>query len=237
VLRKLTAPAEAVIIVHRPIRDLDPPLGRQSGAPSPDPWDHVAMPAPNDVDLAPLQNLSGRLCATVLGIEDRHRTMATPCAGWDLSALVDHVTGGNWFTIRILNGWSTDDAMNETMKLFEGTGATSEQAVSSVAEQLTAFGQVGVLDRIHHHVAGDLTGREVLRLRLHDLIVHTWDLDQTLAPPASIPPDLVRWGLSELAGDDSLAARHFDLATASTTEVSEPAEAAYLHRFGRQIIP
>ena len=56
---------------------------------------------------------------------------------------------------------------------------------------------------------------------LHDLIVHSWDIDHTLDPPASIPTDLVRWGLDELADNDSLTRKHFDLAMAPIPEGAE----------------
>ncbi len=41
-----------------------------------------------------------RLCAS---LDDRW-DLPTPCSEWNLGQLVDHVTGGNWFTIEILNG-------------------------------------------------------------------------------------------------------------------------------------
>ncbi|MGI9615084.1 MAG: maleylpyruvate isomerase N-terminal domain-containing protein [Acidimicrobiales bacterium] len=190
----------------------------------------------SDVDLAALGSLSSRLAGVLGTIEDRHWAMATPCADWDFVALVDHVTGGNWFTSQILDGRSAEDAMNNTIELFGDTNATKEQAVSSVSGQLSAFRQAGALERTCHHAAGDLTGRQVLRLRLHDLIVHSWDIDHTLDPPASIPTDLVRWGLDELADNDSLTSKHFDLATVPIPEGAdddEDAEAAYLRCFGR----
>lgn len=65
-----------------------------------------------------------------------------------------------------------------------------------------------------------------------DLIVHTWDIEETLGPPADVPDDLVRWGLAELADGESLTARHFGLA-GKPPERSVDDAAAYLGCFGR----
>ena len=184
-------------------------------------------------DLAALTSTTDQLSTALDSIEDHHWSLATPCTDWDVAALVDHVTGGNWFTIRILAGNSADEAMADTMKQFGGNGVTREEAVSSVNDQLIAFSQPGVLDRHWNHVAGDLTGAQVLRLRLHDLIIHTWDIEQTLDPPAALPSALVRWGLGELADDESLTSKHFELASTPGPDASRDPGAVYLSSFGR----
>ncbi len=122
--------------------------------------------------------------------------------------------------------------MAETIELFGNKPTTSDRAVGSVDEVLTAFQQPGVLDRTCHHVAGDLTGRQALRLRLHDLIVHTWDVSQTISPPAALPDDVLSWAVAELADGQSLAATHFGLAEIPTVDNDE-AGTNYLSRFGR----
>ena len=191
------------------------------------------MTSTQDPDLDALISLSGHLSAALRAILDLELTLPTPCSDWDLAALVDHVTGGNWFTGQILGGHTADEAMTNTMELFGGRSATPEEVASSVNEQLTAFKKASVLDRTWHHVAGDLTGRQILRLRLHDLIVHTWDIEQTIDPPASLPADLLRWGLAELSDQESLTPAHFDLTTIPRAGANEDAEVSYLRSFGR----
>lgn len=191
------------------------------------------MTTENDPDLAALEKLSGELSAALRSITDDQWSLATPCTDWDLTALVDHVTGGNWFTRWIFGGISADEAMTRTMEQFSGGSATSEQATSSVADQLTVFTRPGVLGNTWNHVVGDLTGCQVLRLRLHDLIVHTWDIGQTVDAPAVLPNDLVNWGIEELADEASLTAKHFQLESIPASEAGENAATIYLRRFGR----
>ncbi len=162
-----------------------------------------------DSDVAVLALAGQRFVASIerIGGEDWQRP--TPCAEWDVQALVDHVVGGNWFTTLILGGHDADEAMNRTMARFGGGGADGGQASASIVEQQAAFDQPGILDRHAHHVAGELTGRAIIRLRLHDLIAHTWDLDESLGNDSTIPDSLVRWGLDELARADSLTTTFF----------------------------
>jgi hypothetical protein len=117
----------------------------------------------------------------------------------------------------------------------EGVGRT-EAAARSLREQLEAFGRAGALERRCHHVAGELAGAQVLRLRVHDLIVHGWDLAQALHPPAAVPPDLVRWAVAELSGPASLTAGHFAIAPADLAGGPGPDQGrALLAAFGRPV--
>lgn len=158
--------------------------------------------------------------------------MQTPCADWNLDALIDHVTGGNWFTIEILGGESADVALTMTMERFTRGSASWEAASSAVAAQLASFSRRGVLDMTHDHVVGELTGRQILRLRLHDLIIHSWDIDATVGAVATVAPELSAWGLAELSDPDSLTAEHFGL-TITETHPGVGAEATYLQLMGR----
>lgn len=135
----------------------------------------------------------------------------TPCSEWTLRDLTEHVTGGNRFTIRILSGDTSEDAMAAAQRSFAGDHDTRRSLEASTFELEDRFLAPGALDQTCHHVNGDLSGYEVLRLRLHDLIIHTWDAAQALqATTFEIPPELVSWALADITAD-TLAARHFDL--------------------------
>ena len=172
-----------------------------------------------------------RLCAS---LDDRW-DLPTPCSEWNLGQLVDHVTGGNWFTIEILNGETADAALAAARSRFDDKHDRRVGAVSSVRDQLDAFVQRGALDRRCQHVSVELSGAEVLRLRLHDIIIHSWDIAQTVSPPASVSDALTSWALTELAMPDSLAARHFGLESAGPRRQSEPPQTALLAAFGRSV--
>lgn len=191
------------------------------------------MSSTGDVDLAALETVTEKISASVRAVSPDQRHAPTPCSEWDLTALVDHLTGGNWFTVAVLAGERAEDAMAIAMKRFGGRSATGEEALHSLTEQLIAFRRTEVLDRTWNHVVGDASGCTILRLRLHDLIVHSWDIQEALRPGASVPEELVRWGLGELRDAGSSTAQHFGLVDQPAAQSATEDWITYLQVFGR----
>jgi len=183
-------------------------------------------------DLALLARVSSDFELLCTSIRDPQWSLPTPCAEWNLEQLVDHVIGGNRFTIRILAGESADAAMAETVRSFDERHETPAAALESINEQLLAFDEAGVLDGIFHHVAGELTGREVLRIRLHELIIHSWDIAQALDPRAFIRDEFVAWSFGEICKPESNTAELFALDTGALE--GERSERALLAAFRRK---
>ncbi len=176
--------------------------------------------------------MTDQLSFSLSKIRDDDWTRPTPCEDWDIRALVDHVVGGNWFTTKILAGATADDALAATVANFADGAPTVDLATHSMNEQLHAFKQPGMAERTLHHVAGDLTGRQVLRLRLHDLIVHSWDLERSLDPSFVLSDELADWGLHELTDPTSSAVEYF-MVTPQTGSGFPVAAHRYLQAFGR----
>lgn len=189
-----------------------------------------------DPDIAALSTVTEYLSDQLATIRANQWGLATPCDDWDLRALVDHVAGGNWFTLAVLSGATADESLTRARQHFAYGSPTAQQAADSAAEQHVAFQAPDVLDRTWHHVAGDLTGGEILRLRLHDLIVHAWDVNQSLETFAKLPEELALWGLAEIAASQSLAVRHFEIDPSQLDKDNDPA-LAYLALFNRQPTP
>lgn len=187
----------------------------------------------DDVDLVALTSVTSILAASVSSIESDQWRSATPCAEWTVTALIDHITGGNWFTLAVLAGKQAKDAIAATVRLFGDTSATCEVAVQSLKDQAYAFCRPRVLDQTWNHIAGDISGRQILRLRLHDLIVHSWDVQETLPPGAALASDLVQWGFDHLCREDPLAVKHFQLASPAAARLPSDGAAGYLRLFGR----
>lgn len=187
-----------------------------------------------DPDLQALQTVTGNLVAFVASIDVNEWDSTTPCSDWKLSALVDHITGGNWFTLMVVAGMGAEEAMTKTMARFVDVPVTNETAIQSLKDQEAAFQQTKVLDRVWNHIAGDLSGRQILRLRLHDLIVHSWDVEQSLRREAPLDITLASWGLDDLAREDSLAAEHFGSGDSAQARLdnTDPTH-RYLRVFGR----
>lgn len=190
--------------------------------------------ATDDADLEALQTATRDLASALAGVGESDWGLSTPCADWSLRDLVDHVAGGNWYTIRILAGDTSEDALAAAMASFGGEPPSAATAVQSAVDQFEAFESAEALDNSWNHVAGELPGRQILRLRLHDVIVHTWDINEARRPPASIPKSLAEWGLGELENPGSLMSQHFNIPPApGGRPLSDDASAVYLRAFGR----
>ncbi|MEU4242205.1 TIGR03086 family metal-binding protein [Actinoplanes sp. NPDC026619] len=106
--------------------------------------------------------------------------LPTPCAGWDLSALVTHMT--------------------DQHRIFASAARGEEvPAVRTYAEAadlvLAAFAGPGVLDRpfvlpeIHPTIT--FPGRQAIGFHLVDYVVHGWDVAAALGVPFRPAPDVL----------------------------------------------
>lgn len=181
------------------------------------------------VDLDMLQRSNDWLIEAVGFADQTSLDHPTPCADWDVAELLDHITGGNRFSVNILAGMSADDALRVTRESFAPDHNPLARVIESAEAQLLVFSGEGVLQGSYDHVAGVLTGRQVLRLRIHDVCIHIWDLLQAVNPKKGLDPVYVRWARDELSRSDSLAARHMATRFSQPTKPSE-----LLLAFGRR---
>lgn len=184
-------------------------------------------------DLEALARVNRAFVDACMAIQDRQWNLPTPCSDWTLRQLVDHVIGGNRFTILILGGASGQDALAAAVASFDREDNAISSAAISASEQLKAFRSPGVLDAACHHLDAVLTGREILRIRIHELIVHTWDILETIGPPALIHPESINWAIGELDRPDSLTIERFGLTPLAAPLDRQTGQEALLAAFGR----
>ena len=182
-------------------------------------------------DLAALARISTTFVDACTSILYHQWNLATPCSEWTLLQLVDHVIGGNRFTISILNGASGQDALAAALAEFELDQERISSAATSANKQVRAFQSPGVLDAACSHLDAVLSGRQVLRIRTHELIIHTWDIMETIDPPALIQPASVNWAIDELGRPDSLTIERFGLVPAPSP--LNASQETLLQAFGR----
>ncbi|MCR6483715.1 TIGR03086 family metal-binding protein [Amycolatopsis sp. OK19-0408] len=116
----------------------------------------------------------------------------TPCADWDVRALVNHMTRGNLNYIGLLAG-----ATREEFLARRDADALGDDPVGAYTESVRAcaraFAEAGALDRVVDYPLGELTGRRALAVRTADSVVHTWDLARALGADDTLDPALVAW--------------------------------------------
>lgn len=115
-----------------------------------------------------------------LALVDGRWTEPTPCAEWDVRWLCAHVVGGNRFAVLILGGATADDALSQVMAMRHLGERPVADLRAGAAEMRAGFAAPGAGHRTVSHLVGDLTGQAFLRLRIYDVLLHTWDLARAL---------------------------------------------------------
>ncbi len=106
-------------------------------------------------------------------------TDETPCADWDVRALVNHVVNELLWVPPLLNGKTAEEVGDQ----FDGDVLGSDPLLawqSAAAEVLVAVLHPGALDRITHLSFGDCPGSEYLGQVTSDVIIHSWDLARAI---------------------------------------------------------
>jgi uncharacterized protein (TIGR03086 family) len=114
----------------------------------------------------------------------------TPCEGWDVRQLVNHVAGENAWVLPLLDG-RTIAEVGDTLDgdLLGGDPATAWDELAAAAVLATAAD--GALDTVVHVSFGDIPAREYLSQVTVDHVVHGWDLTQGIGAEWAAAPELV----------------------------------------------
>jgi uncharacterized protein (TIGR03086 family) len=114
----------------------------------------------------------------------------TPCADWDVRALVNHVTGEELWTVPLLEGRT----IAEVGDRFDGDllGAAPADVVDGAAKSaVAAFEEPGAAERIVHLSFGDTPASEYAMQLIADHAIHGWDLAVATGGDTAIDDELV----------------------------------------------
>jgi uncharacterized protein (TIGR03086 family) len=156
----------------------------------------------------------------------------TPCAEWDVRALVDHVVGANVRYQLLLHGAPTEQV--EATRAVDHLGDDALAAFVGTADGVVAsFHEDGALDRVVHHVTGDRTGRELLSMRILDAAIHGWDLARAIGADETLDDDVVAFLLACTADLDLGPQQRAFAAADADVALSASPQDQLLHRLGR----
>ena len=118
----------------------------------------------------------------------------TPCADWDVRALVNHVVSEQRWSVPLFAG----STIAEVGDKFDGDVLGGDPVLSSTeaAEDASAaVSESGAMDRTVHLSFGDTPAVEYVHQLLADHLIHGWDLAAAIGADTTIDPD----GLAECA--------------------------------------
>lgn len=117
-------------------------------------------------------------------------TASTPCDGWDVRALVNHVTAEDLWTAPLMAGKTVEDVGDA----FDGDVLGEDPAETydrAAGEATDAVGDAGALDRTVHLSFGDTPGEEYAWQLFTDHLIHSWDLARAIGADDRLAPELV----------------------------------------------
>jgi uncharacterized protein (TIGR03086 family) len=129
----------------------------------------------------------GRRVAAV-GRDDWQRP--TPCADWDVRALVAHLVDENRWAPPLLAGRTIADVGDELAgdPLGDDPQAAWDVSAAGAAE---AMARPGALDGTAHLSFGDVPAEEYVRQLTADLLVHAWDVARATGGDELLDPAVV----------------------------------------------
>jgi len=162
--------------------------------------------------------------------------LPTPCAGWDVAELVNHVVAENRWTEPMLEGRRIDevgDRFNGDLLGDDPAAAWDDSASAATA----AVGRPGAMEVTAHLSFGDVSGKAYTRQLFADLLVHAWDLARATGGDERLDPALVsacaEW--FDAVEDDYRAAGVIGAPVAVPGDAD--AQSRLLARFGRDPSP
>lgn len=129
---------------------------------------------------------------------------ATPCASWDVRALINHFVGTvRWWSAGIAGDTGAGDTGAADADYAAGDFAAAYE--ESIRLAVAAFAAEGALDKAVRLDLGEFPGVVVRDLAATEQFMHGWDLARAIGYPAEFDPELAAWllGRARLAVTDA----------------------------------
>jgi uncharacterized protein (TIGR03086 family) len=126
----------------------------------------------------------------VAGVGDDQWDLPTPCDGWDVRDLVNHIVAGNLWAAQLGCGRTIADVGSD----LDGDVLGSDPVVAydlSAESAATAFEMSGALDAPCAVSYGPVPGSVYAGHRLIDVLIHGWDVASATGQPTRIDPSLI----------------------------------------------
>ncbi len=118
---------------------------------------------------------------------------ATPCAEWDVRALINHVVGGNLRFAALVAGepgpGSGDDLLGGDLL------ASFRDSFGRLCE---VFDRPGFLEQAFPTPLGEGPGTLLVEMRVVELTIHAWDVAAATRRPRDLDPELISFADSVL---------------------------------------
>lgn len=121
-------------------------------------------------------------------------TNPSPCEGWTVRDVAQHVVGGAVRYRLLLEGFGEEAIAPTRAQDQLGDDPAGSDAAKSAA--LMAVARSADLTALVQHPAGVRSGRELLNLRVVECVVHAWDIAAGSAQALDLEPELCAFALA-----------------------------------------
>jgi len=126
----------------------------------------------------------------VAGVADDQMSNTTPCEGWDVRALMNHLVSGNLWAAELGAGATIDEVGTRLDGDVLGDDALGAyEASAKLASAI--FEAPGALERPCAVSYGPVPGSVYAGHRFIDVLVHGWDLATATGQDTTLDPELV----------------------------------------------
>ncbi len=126
----------------------------------------------------------------VAGVGPDQWTAATPCDDWDVRALLNHLTSGNFWVTPLVAGQTIEQVGDRLDGDILGDDPLAAYEASA-GEAAAAFRGPGAMDSPVAVSYGPVPGSVYCGHRFIDVLIHGWDLARATGQNTTLPPDLV----------------------------------------------
>jgi uncharacterized protein (TIGR03086 family) len=126
----------------------------------------------------------------VAGVRDDQWKDPTPCEGWDVRELVNHIVSGNFWAGELARGKTIEEVGDrlDGDLLGDDHVAAYDESARAASE---AFHAPGAMEEPCAVSYGPVPGEVYAGHRVIDVLIHGWDVAKATGQDTALPPDLV----------------------------------------------
>ncbi len=133
----------------------------------------------------PLEQAISISHGVLAAVKPEQLTEPTPCADWDVAALINHIVGAQNFFVAGMTGqppagMDTDYAAGDYVAAFD----------EASAKAVATFSEDGALAKMVKLPFGEMPGAAVMGLAMNDTFTHAWDLAKATGQETDLAPEL-----------------------------------------------
>ena len=179
------------------------------------------MPMTTDTDL--LESVLTKTTALVKGVRSDQGSLPTPCPGYDVQTLVNHIV--SW--VRKFAETATDAPTDGDPSVFVAGPDAAEQCAEAAARAIAGF-RSGPDDRPVHMLSSALPASMVVGMMLMEYVGHGWDLATATGQPVPYSDDEAEAALA--AGHATLKPEYRGADKTFGPELEPPTDATSVER-------